>query len=204
MTRSTASRTALLRSAAALLAASLLVGSASAAGLVTSQSSTFDADDEGWTILGEAQGPVFHATGGKSGGYVSATDPPGSSGTSYWQAPAKYLGDRSGAFNGKLSYDVRDVGAGTVFGDPDVSVQGGGLALSFRQRKRPKGSKWTHFSVTLHGRTGWVDAQTGRRATKQQMQTALASLDALLVRGEYRNGPETFDLDNVVLRVKAQ
>lgn len=204
MTRPRATTNPTLRISAAFLTAAVLAASASAAGLTTAQSSTFDADADGWTILGEAEGPVFHATGGKQGGYISATDPAGSSGTSYWLAPAKYLGDQSQALNGKLSYDIRDVGPGRTFGDPDVSVQGGGLVLEYRQKKRPKGKAWAHFSVKLNGKKGWIDTSNGRKATSQQMQTALSSLNALLIRGEYRSGPETLDIDNVLLRVKAQ
>lgn len=194
----------MLRTSVAIVAAGVLAASASAAGLVTVATSTFDADADGWTILGEAEGPTFHATGGKSGGYISATDPPGSSGTSYWRAPARFLGNQAQAFNGKLSYDIRDIGPGRTFADPDVSVQGGGLVLEYRQKKRPKGKAWAHFSVKLNGKKGWIDTSNGRKATSLQMQTALASLNALLVRGEYRSGPETLDIDNVLLRVKAQ
>ncbi|MCE9636716.1 MAG: hypothetical protein K8T90_13515 [Planctomycetes bacterium] len=210
MTRPRASTNSTLRMTAALLTAAVLAASASAAGLTTAQSSTFDADADadadadGWTILGEAQGPVYHATGGKQGGYISATDPPGSSGTSYWRAPAKFVGNQSQAFNGKLSYDIRDIGPGRTFADPDVSVQGGGVVLEFRQRKRPKGKAWAHFNVTLTGKRGWVDASTGRKATAQKMQTALSSLNVLLIRGEYRTGQETFDIDNVLLRARVK
>ena len=181
-----------------------LAVSAVAAGTVVFTSSTFDADDEGWTVQGEAQGPNHHATGGKKDGYISATDPPSTTGTSYWKAPAKFLGSLGAAFNGKLSYDIRDVGAGSTFGDADVVLASGGTVLEYRQKKRPKGAKWAHFGVKLNGRKGWVDGSNGAKASPQQMQSVLSSLDTLLIRGEYRNGAETLDIDNVVLKVKAK
>ena len=202
MTRSRTTAKSSFLIPAALALAGVLAASAVAA-TVTVASSTFDADADGWTIQGEAQGPDYHATGGTEGGYISATDPLSTTGTSYWKAPAKFVGSLGQAFNGKLSYDIRDTGALPTFRDPDVVLRSGSLVLEYRQKKRPKGSRWTHFNVKLNGKKGWVDGSTGQRATPQQMQTVLSSLDSLLVRGEYRIGPEVFDIDNVVLKARA-
>jgi len=204
MPRSLAAAKPRLPVPAALVLVGALAVSAAAAAAVTVASSTFDSDADDWTVFGAAQGPNYHATGGKKGGYVSATDPPNSSGTSYWRAPAKFLGSVGQALNGKLSYDIRDIGPGATFADPDVSLQSAGLVLEYRQKKRPKGKSWAHFVVKLNGKKGWVDGSTGLKATPQQMQTVLSSLDALLIRGEFRNGPETLDIDNVVLKTPAR
>lgn len=190
--------------ACASLVASHPAATAAPRGATVVASSTFDADAEGWTILGEAQGPNFQATGGRPGGYVAATDPPSTTGTSYWQAPGKFLGDRSSSYGQKLTFDLRDDGPGSAFRDPDVVVGNGALVLEYRQSRRPSAKRWSRFAVKLDGRKGWTDASTGRRALTSQMRDVLASLDLLLIRGEFRNGPETFDLDNVVLRGKAR
>jgi hypothetical protein len=184
-----------------LFAAALATPAGSA---VVVASSTFDADADGWTVAGEAVGPDYHATGGKAGGYISAVDPAGSTGTSYWQAPAKFLGNVSQAFNGRLSFDIRDAGAGRTYGANDVVLQSGSLVLAYHQSKRPKAKSWTHVSVKLGATKGWLDWSTRLRPTPQQMQSALASLDRLIIRGEFRNGPETLAIDNVVMRAKPQ
>jgi len=190
--------------AAAAVFAAVSAADAAKTSTVTIASSTFDSDADGWTILGEAQGPNHRATGGRPGGYVSADDPAGTSGTSYWRAPAKFLGDRSAAYRTKLTFDLRDKGPGIVFRNPDVVLYAGSLALAYRQKRTPKSKSLTRFTVRLDGKKGWTDASTGKRATATQMQTVLAALDTLLIRGEFRNGAETFDLDNVVLRGKTQ
>lgn len=166
--------------------------------------STFDADAEGWTLVGEAQGPNWQATGGNPDGYVSATDPPSTTGTSYWRAPGAFLGDVSAAFGQKLRFELRDAGPGNTFRDSDVVLVGGPTTLVYRQKGVPKTKRFKRFSVKLARGKRWTDASTGLKATTEQMQSVLSSLDTLLIRGEFRNGPETFDLDNVVLRGRTQ
>jgi hypothetical protein len=190
--------------AAVVMLGGAFAASASATKFATVAKSTFAAADDGWTVQGAAVGPTFHAKGGKGGGYISANDPAGTSSTSFWIAPAKYLGNLGASLKGTLTFDMRDVGPGDTYTDPDVILKSGSLVLDYRQSKRPKGKAWLHIAVKLDGKKGWVDRSTGLQATPQQMQTALGSLDTLLVRGEYRNGPEVFDLDNVVLKIPAK
>jgi hypothetical protein len=186
--------------AAAVLFAAIPAADAAKSSTFTITSSTFDADAQGWTILGEAQGPNHRASGGHPGGYVSADDPAGTSGTSYWSAPTAFLGDVGAAYRMKLTYDLRDQGPGRTFRDPDVVLSSGSLDLEYRQKRQPGSKRFTRFTVRLEGKKGWTDHATGRRPTASQMQSALAALDRLLIRGEFRNGAETFDLDNVVLQ----
>lgn len=201
------SQRSLARACAALCvsgALAALAGHAAAARLTFAASHTFDADAEGWTVFGEAQGPMFETATDRHAGYISAADPEGSTGTSYWDAPDAFLENLPGALDGKLSYEVRSVGAGTMFSDPDVVVQGGGNVLEYRHKRRPKGRRWSRFSLKLNGARGWKNGLTGRQATRTLMENALLSADSLLIRGEFRNGPETFDLDNVVLKVRGR
>jgi hypothetical protein len=44
-----------------------------------------------------------------------------------------------------------------------------------------------------------VESLDGQPATEQQMKSVLSSLTSLLIRGEYRDGNETGDIDNIIL-----
>ena len=81
--------------------------------------STFDADDEGWTVSGDAQGgsviPDYLAEGGNPDGYISAKDNV-TGGVWYWKAPDLYLGDVSGAYGHTLTYQELAV----KVGDPNA------------------------------------------------------------------------------------
>jgi hypothetical protein len=71
--------------------------------------STFDADDEGWTIAGDAQAgsiaPNFNADGGNPGGFISADDDV-AGGVWYFQAPERFGGDASAAYGGTPEFDM--------------------------------------------------------------------------------------------------
>ena len=60
--------------------------------------SYFSKDDEGWQILGDAQEgvatPNYQDTEGNPGGYVSANDD-AAGGVWYWNAPEKFLGNKT-------------------------------------------------------------------------------------------------------------
>lgn len=199
-------RPAALRVCLAILVsavAATFAGNAAAAKKLTPVvTHTFDADAQEWTVLGEAKGPNFQVAEDRHAGYISANDPQGTTGTSYWQAGPTVLKFMTGAFNGKISYEVRSVGDGPVFKDADIVIEGGGNVLVYRNKKKLKGTRWTKFKVTLNGGRGWKDGNTGRKASKALMQAALGSIDSVLIRGEFRNGPEAFDLDNFVLSTK--
>ncbi len=163
--------------------------------------STFDTNDEGWTVSGDAQGgtgkPVHHASGGNPGGNVSAVDNH-TGGTWYWRAPAQYRGDMSGAYRGVLKFDLKQSATARPFADDDVVLTGNNTALVYRTRSQP-GTAWTTFRVRLDESAGWVDRATGKQATRRQMQSVLSSLSDLLIRGEYQDGVDQGWLDNVLL-----
>jgi hypothetical protein len=45
----------------------------------------------------------------------------------------------------------------------------------------------------------WTNLETGAQPTATELEAALADLDALLIRGEYRTGSDTGGIDNVEL-----
>ena len=164
--------------------------------------STFDTSDEGWRVVGDAEGftPTYVSSGGNPGGYVSAEDEV-TGGTWYFSAPAAFLGDKSNAFGQNLTFDLRQDQFDSQFDEDDVVLAGGGVELTFDTGSNP-GSNWTAYTVSLFN-AGWTNAGTDSPASQADMLAALGDLTSLRIRGEYRDGPDTGDLDNVVLGVGA-
>ncbi len=164
-------------------------------------SSTFDSGADGWTIDGPATGPQFSSGGGNPGGYIFADEPGNSNDTSYWRAPAKFRGDISVAYKQKLSFDLRVSGAGALFSAVDVVLVGqNGVTLVYSMKQPPKKDKWKRFTVKLDGKGQWRVNNTANKPSSFQMLEVLNIVSALLIRGEFIDGPDTFSLDNVVLK----
>lgn len=170
--------------------------------------SSFDADDEGWRVVGDGgsgpSAPAYEATGGvnKLGqtkqGYISATGA-GQSGVWYWSAPAKFLGNMSGALGETLQYYLTQPQRDNPFNAPDVILEGAGHRFVYRQRYRPNPA-WTVFRVYLQPQLGWhVNTLTGRTPTEAEFREALTLPDRLWIRGEYTTDSDTGGLDEVYL-----
>ena len=175
--------------------------------------STFNSNAEGWlsvTLAYPDPGapppilntftPTWTATGGNPGGYVTILDPDGSGttgNTQYWSAPAPFLGNQSTAYGHVLSFDLADTSGGfPPFDQEDIILVGNSLTLAYDLPTSPGGT-WTHFEVPLN-ETGWrINSLTGTPATQTDMQTVLAGISSLYIRGEYQLGPDTQSLDNV-------
>lgn len=68
--------------------------------------STFDLDGEEWTVFNDGTAPLYYATGGiDNSGYIRSTDR-GKGSYWYWNAPNKFLGDISKAYNGILRFNL--------------------------------------------------------------------------------------------------
>lgn len=164
------------------------------AGDFTPVTSSFDNNDEGWTVLGDALPPVWRSEGGNPGGYVAARDRAIGEGW-FWIAPAKYRGDMSGAYRRWLMFDLRQDRLTQNYANDDVVLVGGGITLRYDLPTDPS-TAWTAFRVALE-ENGWVNADTGAPATRQEMQAVLRSLTELRIRGEFFRGTDEGDLDNV-------
>lgn len=158
----------------------------------------FDVDAQGWkAILGADV--EYRSMGGNPGGYVSATDIPGLQMTWYWEAPARYQGDRS-AYSGRtLTFDLKQSLSSEDFDAADVSLLGGGLELVFDLPNSP-GKDWTSYTVPLDGGNRWhtIERRVSRPATIDDMRVVLTSLTYLRIRGEYALNVDTGGLDNVI------
>ena len=165
----------------------------------TAALSTFDTDDEGWTITGDAQGggasPTWESSGGNPGGYISATDDV-QGGTWYFKAPAAFHGDFSSAYGTNLTFDLRQSRTSSQFDNVDVYLSGGGLDLTFDTAYNP-GTEWTGYNLLLTEVGGWQ--LSGSPPTQAEFQQVLGDVTDLQIRGEYVSGSDVGDLDNVVL-----
>ncbi len=164
--------------------------------------STFDANDEGWTAIGDVAVPVtFHPLGGNPGGFVDVVDSV-TGGVMYFVAPAKFLGNQSAAYGTNLTFDLKQIysGSPSQFDADDVILTGASLTLAFDTAFNPGNDVWTSYSVPLVASTGWhVNNISGPLASEAQLQSVLGSLSSLRIRAEYRTGDDTDSLDNVGL-----
>ena len=162
--------------------------------------STFDTSDEGWRVIGDVQSgsstPSYVAIGGNPGGYISAKDDV-LGGTWYWQAPATFLGNQSTNYQRNLHFELTQSDLSQPFEDKDIMLSGNGLMLTYNTAYNPT-TTWTPYNVIL-SEVGWTNNATGKPATAIEMQTVLQSVTMFRIRGEYRDGPDTGGLDNVVL-----
>jgi hypothetical protein len=141
--------------------------------------------------------PMYQGTGGNPGGYISTVN--SVFGTHFFQAPASFLGDKSGFYGGRLWFNTK-VSAGTTVSLPDVVlVSSNGLALTIDAGPEPT-ETWRTYSVGLTETSGWRKGTlVGSPASRVDMEKVLSSLAALRIRSEYVNGSGSGSLDNVML-----
>lgn len=162
--------------------------------------SNFDADADGWTVVNDNSTAVtWFATGGNPGGHIRNTDGLGGA-TWFFVAPAKFLGNQSAAYGGTLTFD-QSQSPFTAAGGQDVVLVGtNGLTLFFDNAQNAAGYPvWTSYQIALDDTAPWRVSGSGALATRAQIQSVLASLAALRIRGEYSTTTDTGYLDNVAL-----
>jgi hypothetical protein len=191
-----------LRAVRCLIALASLAGATGTHAAIAAQSD-FSSDAEGWVLSGDTttSNPTYVAAGGNPGGFVRGIDQT-VGGVWYWQAPAKFLGDKSLSFGETLSFDLRMRGSGPLFDSPDVSLAGGGLTLHLDLSPVPQDLAWTTYTVNLDQSDNWrVGTLAGSIATEIDFRQVLGSLNSLRIRGEFITGSDNGDLDNVIMTV---
>jgi len=169
---------------------------------VEAQRSSFDYNDEGWRVAGDAQGPsiipYFDSTGGNPGGYCYAVDDVAGD-YWYWVAPDTFLGDKSASFARYLRFDLKQSNTTSQTNKADVIMEGNGIKIYYDTSYNPDTS-WTHYDVLLDT-AGWErnNYGSGQAVTKSDFQQLLGNVTKLWIRGEYRFGPDVGSIDNVVL-----
>jgi len=163
--------------------------------------STFDVDDEGWTIVGEIQGPPeYSEVGGNPGGHIFVEY--NLYYTWYFRAPSKFYGDVSAAYGQTLTFDLQQLYTDyQITTSDDVILTGAGITLVFDTPYNP-GSHWTAYGIPLNESAGWIKWDTGEQPSQEEMIDVLSSLESLQIRGEFRAdywSSAITGLDNVVL-----
>jgi hypothetical protein len=191
------------RSIAAIVAAITILYAAISAHANTIASSTFETDAEGWVVVnwdgsGSSTGVTYHLNGGNPSGFISIGDVYGDT---FWKAPSKFLGDRSSAYGGTLSYDIMTT-TNPDWVMYDIYIVGNGNTISYAFNNNPT-ANWKHYSVELNEGKGWksgpVYQSGGTDATAAQIQDVLANVTDIRIRAEFTWGSDNTYLDNVVL-----
>lgn len=175
----------------------------SACGPASLAASTFEGDNEGWSLSnnGALTTPTLGRMGGNPAGHLCGKDE-GDGDIWYFVAPQKFLGNVSAAMSKRLTFDLKQ---GSIFNQVrgrDVVLNGGGLAVAWNLRFAP-GLDWTPYSVRFDATSGWrIDepAGPGADATEDDLRTVLGDLRSLRIRGEFFDGlNDTACIDNVYL-----
>jgi MYXO-CTERM domain-containing protein len=174
----------------------------------TLASSFFDSDNEGWGLIDDAT--TSFATWlpgvGNPAGSIQGVDTV-SGGVWYFDAPLPYLGFKRQAYGQTLTWDQRarrtNGNTQSAFVDADVVLKGAGLELYALASPNglPGAVNWTGYSVLLDATYNWrVGSLVGAPATEPQIKATLTALNSLWIRGEFYNGDDEGEIDNVVLR----
>lgn len=166
--------------------------------------STFDLNDEGWRQIGGGTVRLAaHLDGdSQSGGYVSGSDGLLGNGW-FWVAPPKFYGDRLAAYDGALEFALRQDSGTAPDLMNDVILSGGGITLVYNL-PAPPDTDWHTYTIRLNEQAGWFNWEAQRPATQAEIMMVLASLDTLMIRGDYSLGTTPGSLDTVALLLPQQ
>ena len=160
----------------------------------------FATSDDGWRITADGQDAMWVATGGKTNGYLQASDQPAGA-VWFFKTPVEFAGDYTAFSGGSLNYSLFQTSLSSQFDDVDaklIATDGRELVIDLPADARP-GLDWTDYSIALDSTGGWFDPDTGVAATNAEITSVLAALDSIEIRGEYRSGPDTAGLDDFAL-----
>jgi hypothetical protein len=164
--------------------------------------SNFNQDDEGWKVIGDAQGesvvPDHIDKNGNPGGYISANDNI-AGGVWYWSAPEKFLGNKSSAYGKKIFFSLIQSSTDNQFDGDDLILVGADLRIVYNTSRNPE-ITWTDYAVTLSEEAGWTyNDVNGDAVSRNDFEKILRDLTAMYIRGEYVTGEDTGGLDSVIL-----
>jgi len=146
---------------------------------------------------------TYTADEGNSAGYISVGETAGADGILYFDAPAKFLGDKRKAYNGVFRFDLRHSAAdlpGRWFQADDVIIAGTNVTVAYRLFMQFPTTNWTTFEIPLTENAGWIRVGSNRLATAEELVSALRSIQYLRIRAEWTDHiAYRADLDNVIL-----
>ncbi len=181
------------------LVAIFLLGTTGCNGTAAYAASSFDANDEAWSLNGDAAAQVeLRSVGGNPGGHICGKDSVNGD-IWYFIAPPRFLGDASRTFGKRLTWDLKQDNMYQQLKGRDVVLQGNGLSLVFNIKATPA-KEWTAYEARLDGESGWkFDDAAQPAATEEQVRQVLKAITSLRLRGEFADGPDSACLDNVFL-----
>lgn len=164
--------------------------------------SSFEANDEGWSLNGDAASRVeLRSPGGNPGGHICGRDSVNGD-IWYFIAPVAFLGDASRVYGKRLTWDLKQDNMFQQLKGRDVVLQGGGLSIVFPIKTTPA-KEWTSYEATIDALGGWkVDEPALPAATEAQLKQVLKGISSLRLRGEFADGPDSACLDNIYFGVE--
>ncbi|MBO6513087.1 MAG: hypothetical protein JJ974_03885 [Phycisphaerales bacterium] len=170
---------------------------------------SFETDSQGWSIANDGTGFTWDDTIGNNGlGAIRARDQVGGNIWLY-SAPTEDLGNLSGLYGNTISYDILGItGSHDNLGGgerADIILTGAGMSIGFNAGTQPVNGQWTSASALVSVvAENWrfIDSfsdatLSGEYANESEIQSILADLTGLYIRGEYTNGGDATALDNV-------
>jgi hypothetical protein len=160
-------------------------------------SSTFYSDSEGWSVEG-TEGKISHDG---SNGKIFVKD--GGANAWYFVAPEKFLGEKSAAYNGKLTFNLGHYYFNSddkkpIEADADIILES--LCDWTLTTKVYKEYEMSHmYSVTLNEDSGWTDSRTSNPPDLMDFLGMLSNLKSIKIRGGYFVKEETTNLGDVQL-----
>jgi len=150
--------------------------------------SAFTLDADGWIpvqiiapALRHSPGVPYVAKWHPSGGngddgclYVDATGT-----TTYWQAPAKFLGNKSVAYGGSLTFSLKS--PMLPYFDQDVILVGGNI-VAVHQLSKITVKTWNNYGVPLYAGSWHKDTDYGDLLTEAELRLVLGNLTMLRIR----------------------
>ena len=155
-------------------------------------SSTFDADLEGWLVIGD-NSTVWDPSAGNPGGCIKVTDK-ATGKMNYAIAPFRYLGDWSHATPAdslSIDFHLDSKGGSAIYTSAFIISGPGGSASS--AEIYPGDLTWTTIDVPLDP-AAWT-------VSSGDWASILANVTSLRVSAEYVDGTEVLLIDNVVLDI---
>jgi len=175
--------------------------------------SDFSGSADGWSTIvvsaGQSYTPTYNNAGGNPAGYISvelssALPTPYYFYTDrFFDAPAKFLGNKSLSYNQNLTFDLQQTQNGSNNATAEVVIIGGGVSIYYPVSAFPSTSSWSSYSVPLKETAGWkTGSLAGAATTFNEMKTALSNITSLRIRSQFIGvftGTYSGRLDNVVL-----
>ena len=193
-----------------LLAGHLVSGQPLPTNLVVIAASDFEVNADGWVGTNSDGGSetILYLSGGATSnsiGHINLTESSQDNATSFFVAPAKFLGDQRAAYNGWLTFNLRQNKTANLDHNRLAILGSGSNYLTFELTS--VGTNWQSYALPLNENSGWhltvatnfPDA-SNPLATRDDFLRVLGALEVLMVRGEFSgNNNNAGDLDDVVL-----